>query len=105
MISAILTSRRLSSYVASSRIKLSLLINDRCPLCVYFKRDLEHFLKSNEKLTNSFIIEERKIKDDPDIFEEYRYDVPVLLKDDEVLLKHRFNQVLFERALECLKGP
>lgn len=36
------------------------------------------------------------------LLQEYKYDVPVLMLDDQVILKHRFRCEDFEKALNAL---
>ncbi|KHN76143.1 Glutaredoxin-like protein C5orf63 [Toxocara canis] len=92
--------RRAFASKSFKRLRLTLLSTDHCPLCRHFKEQLEDYLNTHAEVSGSIILEEKNINSDAQLFEEYRYDVPVLLKEDEIVLMHRFNRVSLERALK-----
>jgi thiol-disulfide isomerase/thioredoxin len=92
-------SRSFLSSNSSSLQKLTLLTSDHCTLCVHFKKQLSAYLSKN----SNFIVEEINIKSDKELFEKYKFDIPVLLLNNQVLLKHRFSSMIFEENLETFK--
>uniref|UniRef100_A0AC34R1Y9 Condensin complex subunit 1 C-terminal domain-containing protein n=1 Tax=Panagrolaimus sp. JU765 TaxID=591449 RepID=A0AC34R1Y9_9BILA len=71
---------------------LYLVSGQHCTLCFHFKRQLENYLARNLHLR--FVIQEIDLKSDDRLFERFQYDIPVLLFEDKVLLKHRVDEML-----------
>ncbi|CAD5228924.1 unnamed protein product [Bursaphelenchus okinawaensis] len=59
--------------------------------------DLRRYL-SKTGLKLDFV--EVDIRIDKTIFEKFKYDIPVLMEDDKVVLKHRFSKAQLEKYLE-----
>uniref|UniRef100_A0A7E4V0F5 Glutaredoxin-like protein n=1 Tax=Panagrellus redivivus TaxID=6233 RepID=A0A7E4V0F5_PANRE len=89
---------RLLGTAPASKTPLRLVTGDHCTLCVHFKKQLDFYLEKSNRIAE-FDIAEVDIKSDESLKETFKYDIPVLLSNDKVVLKHRFSSILFERFL------
>jgi thiol-disulfide isomerase/thioredoxin len=73
----------------------------KCSLC-----DDVRILLSQLRKEYPLDIEEMNILDDPDLYEKYKYEIPVLLFPDGAELKGRIeNEELKEKLNQILKSP
>jgi acetyl-CoA C-acetyltransferase len=93
------TVRRSLSTAASKSLNLTLLTSKDCSLCVHFKRQLNNHLSRSSA---PFTLREIDIKspENAKYLELYKFDIPVLLSDEKLLLKHVFDREKFEHAIE-----
>ncbi|KAH7719839.1 glutaredoxin-like protein [Aphelenchoides avenae] len=84
----------------SSRLTFRLVTSDQCSLCVHFKKQFAIYAKATGK---DWKIEEVDLSSSKDLFDRYRYDIPVLLFHDRVLLKHRFSSAILEDNLKAIQ--
>ncbi|RCN41230.1 glutaredoxin-like protein [Ancylostoma caninum] len=76
-------------YSTGSQKVFTLYTTENCGLCAYFKNRLDAY-RSTKKPDWSYV--EKDLKTSPkEIFEKYKHDVPVLLYEDKLLLKHKFS--------------
>uniref|UniRef100_A0A8R1TRD6 Glutaredoxin-like protein n=1 Tax=Onchocerca volvulus TaxID=6282 RepID=A0A8R1TRD6_ONCVO len=90
-----------SYYTKKRPLQLHLLTTTCCPLCDHFKQQLDNYIFHQRSLTHLLQVETINI-DNNTHFEKYKYDVPVLLFNEKVLLKHRFRREEFEKALAVI---
>lgn len=93
------SSLRLLSTAAPKRPTLTLLTSTDCTLCVHFKRLLNNHLSRSAA---PFTIEEIDIKspENKEYYKQYKFDIPVLLFNGKLILKHNFDREKFEHAME-----
>ncbi|TKR72771.1 hypothetical protein L596_020175 [Steinernema carpocapsae] len=87
--------RRFSS-AAPTKLQFQLVTSDHCSLCFHFKKHFGNYVSSRGL---DWTLQEVDIQSDKDLFEKYKYDIPVLLLDGNLVLKHRFSRILLERHL------
>uniref|UniRef100_A0A0K0EEV4 Glutaredoxin-like protein n=1 Tax=Strongyloides stercoralis TaxID=6248 RepID=A0A0K0EEV4_STRER len=82
---------------ASSNINFTLISSEDCSLCHNFKKQLDSWNSKNGQIVNYEIVPLRLTKE---IFEKYKYDQPVLLHNDTVVLKHYFKSDKLKEYLD-----
>ncbi|CAJ0599176.1 unnamed protein product [Cylicocyclus nassatus] len=76
-------------YSAENQKVFTFYTNENCSMCSYFKRRMDAYLNREKP---GWTYEERKINSSPkEVFEKYKNDVPVLVCNDTVLIKHKFS--------------
>lgn len=88
--------RALQRSFSSNPVELVLFSSQNCSLCVHFHRQLQHYLK---KHPNIAVTEKNLATESAEVIEKFKYDIPVLVKGDKILLKHRFSGAILEEKL------
>ncbi|EPB79678.1 glutaredoxin-like protein [Ancylostoma ceylanicum] len=84
-------------YSTGSQKILTLYTTGNCGLCLYFKKRLDAY-RTTKKPDWDYV--EKDLRTSPkEIFEKYKHDVPVLVFNDKLLLKHKFSSSRLEDRL------
>ncbi len=79
---------------------ITFLTRKNCPLCLEAKRIVEHAARRYKLAVEEIDIEAEA----PEVFERYRYDIPVVLIDGKRRFSGHISAPLLERALQTRKA-
>ncbi|KAK6759932.1 hypothetical protein RB195_021472 [Necator americanus] len=84
-------------YCTGGQKLFTLYTTENCSLCGYFKKRLDAYHKRTKPDWN--YVEKDLRTASAEIFEKYKHDVPVLVFNDNILLKHKFSGNRLEERL------
>uniref|UniRef100_A0A0N5C6E3 Glutaredoxin-like protein n=1 Tax=Strongyloides papillosus TaxID=174720 RepID=A0A0N5C6E3_STREA len=79
--------------------KFMLISSEDCSLCHNFEKQLNNWNDRNGNILNYDLV---PLKSDREIFEKFKYDQPVLLHGDKVVMKHYFKSNVLKKYLDTI---
>jgi glutaredoxin len=81
-------------------IRVTLYSRPECHLCEMVERVLHHVSKSRP-----FQLDVRNIDDDPQDYEKYKHDIPIVMVNGQEVARHKLTAAAFEAALDRALHP